>query len=176
MTLELVTMRIETDILFHWAAHIGVKITYTRLPVGCLGVADASEKIIKLDESLLDCERKLRSVFSEEIGHIIYPPRPGHIRYHSTQFWEAQHSDSAMTKIVVAQDERKALDWATGVLIPDVEFYRIIREGRCQLWEIEDTFDVERWLVEHKIGYYRRKQRVAGKKVRWRDIIRRSHY
>lgn len=166
-------MRVSTDILFHWAARIGVKIVYTNLPSGCLGKADATRKAIKLDKSLLDSERKLRSVFSEELGHIISPPRFGHIRYHSIGFYETAYDESSNIKRIVAQDERKALDWATGILLPDVEFGRIMENGNYTLWEIEEIFDVERWLIEHKIGYYRRKQWNLGRRVKWRDLIRR---
>jgi hypothetical protein len=38
-------------------------------------------------------------------------------------------------------------------------------------WNIH--FDVEPWLIEHRIGYLRRKARENGQKVKWRGLIRR---
>ena len=103
--------KMNTDLLFYWARKMGVKIIFTKLKKGCLGRANAAKKIIKLDVSLADDHRALEAVFSEEIGHVLFPPRPGHIRYHSKDFHERE--DCSVVKNTVAQDERKTLDWAT---------------------------------------------------------------
>ncbi|HBX22620.1 MAG TPA: ImmA/IrrE family metallo-endopeptidase [Desulfotomaculum sp.] len=159
------------DTLFVWAKALKIRIIYKKLNPGLLGRADATKMVVTLDPSLRDKPRELKCVLAEEIGHILYPPRPGHIRYHSMGFWETDNC--GQTKITVAQDERKALDWATSVLMPDVEFNRIMEEGNHYLWEIADEFGVEQWFLEHKIGYYRLKAREMGRKVKWRDLIRR---
>ncbi len=162
---------VSIDTLFVWAKALNIRIIFKKLKPGLLGRADATKKVVMLDPSLRDKPRELKCVLAEEIGHIIFPPRPGHIRYHSTGFWETDNN--GQTKITVAQDERTALDWATGVLMPDVEFNRIMENGNCTLWEIAEEFDVEQWFIEHKIGYYRRKQRDTGRMVKWGDLIRR---
>ena len=164
-------MNISLDTLKSLAVIYGISIVYEKLPKGLLGKANAETKTITLDVLLKDNPRQHKCVLAEEIGHIIIPPRPGHIRYHSLDSWRCENF--GLTKTIVAQDERKALDWATGVLIPNVEFDRIMAKGSYTLWEIEEVFEVERWLVEHKIGYYRRKQRDMGRRVKWRDLIRR---
>jgi Zn-dependent peptidase ImmA (M78 family) len=166
--------KITLEILKNTAEILGIKIVYAKLPPGLLGKANAETKIISLNVSLRDNPVQEKCVLAHEIGHVLYPPRPGHIRYYSRNFLDLNFYERSNIKAIVDQDERKALDWATRVLMPDGEFNRIAEEGNYSLKEIADFFDVEPWLVEHKVGYYRRKQRDAGKKIRWRDIIRRD--
>ncbi len=166
-------MNISLDLLKSMAKIFGIVILYEELPSGQSGKANAETKTVTLDVSLKDNPRQHKCVMAEEIGHILFPPRPGHIRYHSRGFYD--HENCSMVKHIVAQDERKALDWATGVLMPNVEFNRTMANGGYLISEIEEMFEVEDWVVQHKIGYYRRKENEAGRKVKWRDIIRREN-
>ena len=163
--------RITNDNLLYWARLLGIEIMYRNLHNDLLGQANATEKIITLDRALKFNPRQLKCILAEEIGHILYPPRPGHTRYHSAGFYRRE--DCSIVKHTVAQDERKARDWATNVLMPDVEFNRIMECGIYAIGEIAELFEVEPWLVEHKIGYYRRREQASGRKVKWRNIIRR---
>jgi len=155
-----------------------IKIIFENLRqinISYLGKADASNKIITLDISLRENTRESKCVLAEEIGHILYPPRPGHIRYHSRGYWQIEHHDRSLMGVIVAQDERKALDWATRVLIPDDEFWQANKEcGMDKIYLLVDWFDVEPWVVNLKIGYLRRKRKAAGEKLKWRDIIKRD--
>lgn len=162
---------ISNEGLFVWARALDIKVVFINLRPGLLGKANAARKLIILALSLKDNPRELKCVLAEEIGHILFPPRPGHIRYHSKGFHDRE--DCSMVKHTVAQDERKALDWATSVLLGNVDFARIKSVGAKDVNELADYFDVEPWFMEHRIGYLRRKAEDSGQKVRWRDIIRR---
>lgn len=166
---------ITTERLFIWANIFGIKVAFKNLKElnpGPLGLADAEGKSIELDQSLMGSPCQLKSIFAEEIGHILYPPRPGHIRYHSRGFWRREDCESI--RQTVAQDERKALDWATGVLMPDVEFGQIMEAGNMTLAEIAERYEVDPLLAKHKVSYYRRKERMSYRKTRWRDLIKRK--
>ena len=71
-----------------------------------------------------------------------------------------------MIKNTVAQDERRALDWATGVLLGNVDFDRIKVVGTSSVGQLAEYFDVEPWFMEHRIGYLRRKAWYTGQQVR----------
>ena len=114
--------------------------------------------------SLLDNPRQAKCVLAEEIGHILFPPRPGHIRYHSKNFYEKENC--SMIKCTVVQDERLARDWATNILLGNVDSCHIVAVGARSVGELADHFDVEPWLIEHRIGYLRRKARENGQKVK----------
>lgn len=168
---------ISTDLLFYWAREYGIRVVFKPLQVhhpGRLGIADTAKKIIKLDISLESMPQLLKCVFAHEIGHFIYPPRPGHIRYHSRSYIDIDHRERSNIKAIVHQDERLALRWATSILLPDVEFSRIMTSGNYTVNEIADYFDVDPLFVRIKIGYYRAKERERGRKTRWRDLIRRE--
>ena len=141
---------------------------------GLLGKADATKREIILDISLKDNRREQKCVLAEEIGHILYPPRPGHIAYHSRGYYDYDNIKRSMIKVTVAQDERMALDWATNALISDVEFWRAIEEGENTLGHLQEYFSVTEWFIRLKIGYIRRKARGDGQRLKWRDIIRRT--
>lgn len=136
-----------------------------------LGMADASNGTIYLDLTLNQSPRQHRCVLAEEIGHIVYPPRPGHIRYHSRQYMDRDCIDRSNIRAIVAQDEHKALKWATNALIPDVEFWRVIGEGENNVYQLVEKFDVEPWFLLLKIGFIRRQARDGGKRLKWRDLI-----
>lgn len=159
--------------MYVFAQGLGIKISVKDLQSkkpGLLGKANAKTKEIELDISLLDDTRKHKCVLAEEIGHILYPPRQGHTAYHSRNFFN--YDNRGNIEAIVAQDERKALDWATNVLISDVEFYRVIKNN-VTLFQLTEYFDVDEWFMRHKIAYVRRKARNEGTKLKWRDIIRR---
>ena len=162
------------NILFYWVKAIGVNLVFSSLRPGLLGMADAGSMTITLDQSLKDKPRKLRCILAEEIGHILFPPRPGHIRYHSTWFVDIESTEQSNIKVIVAQDERKALQWATSVLMPDVEFWRKKDSGVDTIHGFADCFEVEEWFVRLKIGYLRMKAKSDGNKFRWRDIIKKE--
>lgn len=168
---------ITIDKLSTMAWEFGIKVVYqdlrSRHP-DLLGMADAEQRVIILDKSLSGSQRKLKCILAEEIGHVLYPPRPGHIAYHSTEFIQSDFNGRSNLKIIVAQDERKALTWATGVLIPDVEFWRAVDNGINTIYELSDYFDVEEWFMRLKIGYIRMKAREEGNRLKWRDLIRRT--
>lgn len=166
---------ITTDSLFEWAYIFGIKVVFKNLKglhPGPLGLADAEKKIIELDQSLKDSPRQLKAILAEEIGHILYPPRPGHIRYHSRGFWQSE--DCGSIQQTVAQDERKALDWATNVIMPNVEFSRIVKDGNLSLGELAEHYEVDPLFAKHKVSYYRRKERMSGRRVKWKELIRRD--
>lgn len=162
----------STDILFVWARALDIKVAFTRLRPGLLGRADAARKLILLDLSLQENPRSLKCILAEEIGHILFPPRPGHVRYHSRGFCRSE--DCSMIKHTVAQDERKARDWATTVLLGNVDLSRIKETGASSINELAGYFDVEPWFMEHWIGYLRRREWETGRKVKWRDLLQRK--
>lgn len=168
---------ITLDKLYIIARELAIEVKFRNLRQmhpDLYGMADASIRTILLDVTLNKRPRQLKCVMAEEIGHIIYPPRPGHIRYHSKQYMDRDCIDRSNIRAIVAQDERKALLWATNVLIPDVEFWRVIREGENTIYQLTEKFDVEPWFLLLKIGFIRRQARDDGQKIRWRDIIRRG--
>jgi len=138
------------------------------------GIADSARKLITLDQSLRNNQRLLKCVLAEEIGHILYPPRPGHLAFHEAGYTYADHNSRSNIKAIVAQDERKALQWATSVLMPDVVFWRVVRDGINSVYDLADWFDVEEWFVSIKIGFIRRQAWDSGQKLKWRQIIRRE--
>ncbi len=167
---------ITLDYLILMVEGLNIRLIYRDLNknnVGLLGEADASNRTITLDCSLVDYPREHKSVLAEEIGHVLYPPRPGHIAYHARGYYDTDHIERCNIRATVAQDERMALDWATGVLMPDVEFWRVVEEGENTLWQLADWFEVTEWFVRIKVGYIRRKARENGKRLKWNDIIRR---
>jgi len=168
---------ITTDRLFFWARLFGITVVFKNLQKkhpGLLGVADAENMRVTLDSSLKNTPLQLRCILAEEIGHILFPPRPGHIRYHSRGFWDIDHYERSNIKHIVAQDERKAIDWATNILLPNVELSHIMSIGARNIYELADYYDVEPWFMAFKINYLKRKARTHGEKVRWKDILKKG--
>lgn len=137
-------------------------------------MADATKKAITIDWLLRNNYRQLKCVLAEEIGHILFPPRPAHIRYHSKDFIHEDCIEMGNTTVIVDQDERKARKWAAKVLMPDDEFWQALREGTNTIYRLAEWFDVEEWFVLMKIGYVRVQARESGIKLKWRDIINRE--
>lgn len=77
-----------------------------------------------------------------------------------------------MDKIQQAQDERKALEWASDILMPNVEFSRAVSEGCSSVYDLAEWFDVTEWFVYRKLGIIKVKYRELGIKLRSRDYFR----
>lgn len=171
-------MRIITiEMLKNMAALLGIKVMYENLHPNLQGKASTETKTVTLNASLRDNPIQEKCVLAHEIGHILFPPRPGHVRYHSRVFYDLEFDERSSTKETVAQDETKAQDWAICVLMPDVEFNRIMenKEEKMSIPEIAEFFEVETSFANDRIAYYRRKEESAGRKVpKWRDLIRRE--
>lgn len=168
---------ISAERLFIWADKLGIKVVFRNLRKqhpDLLGMADASIRVATLDSSLRFDWRQQKCILAEEIGHILFPPRSGHVRYHSKSFIYSDCIDRSLTKIIVAQDERKALQWATSVLMPDVEFWGAVKDGANTVYQLAEWFNVEEWFVLLKIGFIRRQAREEGQRLKWRDIISRE--
>ena len=77
------------DNLFDLADELGIDYAYDDLHnkqhPNLDGYADASKRLIVMDKSLLEKPRHHKCVLAEEIGHILFPPRPGHVAYHTTE-------------------------------------------------------------------------------------------
>ena len=124
------------------------------------GYADSEKKLIVLDISLTDNPRHHKCVLAEEIGHIIFPPRPGHITYHMKGYHKLDHHFRSNIKAIVSQDERKALRWATSLLIPDAGLRTAAKNSMESIDDLAEWFDVEKWFMEIRMSYYELK---AGK-------------
>lgn len=77
-----------------------------------------------------------------------------------------------MDKIQQAQDERKALEWASDILMPNVEFSRAVSEGCSSVYDLAEWFDVTEWFVYRKLGIIKAKYRELGVKMRSRDYFK----
>lgn len=146
---------IDLDLLKKQAEIFVIRIIYKPLPDGLHGESNADTMTVTLDAKLLDNPRQHLCVLAEEIGHI--PPRPGHTRYQSKGFYSRE--DCSMIKHTVAQDERKARDWAISLLLGNVDLSRIMEVGARSINELADYFGVEPWFMSHRIGYLQRKAR-----------------
>jgi hypothetical protein len=166
---------ITNDHLVLIASLLGARVTYSNLhAVHTRLEAYTRFPVIHLDRSLECRPRQHRCVLAEEVGHICYPPRPGHVAYHVADSWDKlDHAARDNLAVIVAQDERKALQWATGLLIPDSAFWRFAEKGPHRLEDWLEEFDVERWFLEAKIGLLRVSQ-PPKKRLKWREIIQRS--
>ena len=118
------------------------------------GYADAEKKLIVLDVSLKDNPRHHKCVLAEEIGHIIFPPRPGHIAYHMRDYHKLDHHSRSNIKAIVSQDERKALRWATSFLIPDAALRVAAKDSVNSIDELAEWFDVEKWFMIFRLDFY----------------------
>jgi len=168
--------KITLEMLKNMAETLSIKLVYESLHPNLYGKANAETKTITLNASLMDNPIQERCVLAHEIGHILYPSRPGHERYHSKGFEDLEANERGNTKATVAQDERMAQDWAITVLMTNVEFNRIMEneEEKMSIPEIAEFFEVLPSFVEDRIAYYRRKEEAAGRRVpKWRDLIRR---
>ena len=117
------------------------------------GYADTEKKLIVLDLSLRDNPRHHKCVLAEEIGHILFPPRPGHIAYHMKGYHKLDHQCRSNIKAIVSQDERKALRWATSFLIPDAILQAAAKNNIDSIEDLAEWFDVEKWFLLFRLDY-----------------------
>ncbi|RYD02603.1 hypothetical protein N752_25075 [Desulforamulus aquiferis] len=73
--------------MYNLANELEIKVVITNLTPGLLGKANARTKTIYFEKSS-KLHQKHKCIMAEEIGHIISPPRHGHIAYHSINFYE----------------------------------------------------------------------------------------
>jgi Zn-dependent peptidase ImmA (M78 family) len=123
--------------------------------------------IILLDKSLHSNLKTHRCVAAHELGHHFHPPRSGIIVFHSNNY-------SSQQGITIHQDENKALRWSTELLMPSKEVWAAIKNGYDSVSALADYFNVTEWFARAKIGYIRREERKKGRKLKWRDIIRKE--
>ena len=117
--------------------------------------------VIILDESLKNHRRLHKCVLAEEIGHYNTAPRSNYLIAYG----------SYNNKIIMSQDERKALQWATDFLIPDVDLTKAVHSGCRSCFELAEYFDVTEWLVYRKLGFLKMCFRRTGLKVRGKDLF-----
>lgn len=123
---------------------------------------------ILLDKSLDRPEnRRLhKCVLAEELGHHFTIPRTNIFKLYGSC------SIEYLDRIQQAQDERKALEWASDILMPNVEFSRAVSEGCRSVYDLAEWFDVTEWFVYRKLGIIKVKYREMGIKLRSRDYFR----
>lgn len=122
--------------------------------------------IIMLDKSLLHKPKLHRCVAAHELGHHFYPPRSGFIAFHHNNIFNSQQ------EITTHQDENKALRWGTELLMPSGDVWDAIDDGYDTVPALAEFFDVTEWFARAKIGYIRREERAKGRRLKWRDIIK----
>jgi len=138
--------------LWEIADEFGVFATFAPLQKknpGLLGIYISDWPAIFLDESIRNYRRIQKCILAEEIGHHLTVPRTDFRRVyrHYTRYGECNET------IMFAQDERRALRWATGFLIPDVELCRALAKGYRSCYELAEHFDVTEWFVYRKLEF-----------------------
>lgn len=123
--------------------------------------------IIVLDKLLLSRPQNHRCILAHEIGHYFHPPRSGVVVFHT-------HSLYGNEEIILSQDERKAMRYATNLLMPSEEVWKAISDGYNTIPLLADFFYVTEWFARAKINFMRVEEKEQGKKLKWRDIIRKS--
>lgn len=102
---------------------------------------------ILLDKSLDKPEnRRLhKCILAEELGHHFTVPQTNIFKLYGSC------SIEYLDKIQQAQDERKALEWASSFLMPNVEFNQAVSNGLQTVWDLAEWFDVTEWFVYRKL-------------------------
>jgi Zn-dependent peptidase ImmA (M78 family) len=123
---------------------------------------------ILLDKSLAKPEnRRLhKCILAEELGHHFTVPRTNIFKLYGSC------SIECLDKIQQAQDERKALKWASDILIPNVELSRAVSDGCQSVYVLAEWFDVTEWFVFRKLGILETKYRDIGSRIKSRDYSR----
>jgi hypothetical protein len=125
-----------------------------------------ARRLIVLDYSVGRIPRREKCVLAEEVGHIFYPPAGNHIVYHSTRFYDLNAWQRNNLSVLVAKDERQALEWGTSFLIPDNAFWKFAARGP-HFWEDWlDHFDVEDWFMMSKFKFMWHK-----KPFEWTELV-----
>lgn len=104
---------------------------------------DVSGPAIILDKSLTNNYRLHRCVLAEEIGHFFTAPRTNYLVAYT----------SYTTEMIMSQDERKALQWATDYLMPNNIFRQAVKNGFRTVYDLAEFFDVTEWMVYRKINF-----------------------
>ena len=112
-----------------------------------------------------ECSRLHKCVLGEELGHYFTAPQTNIFRIYGSC------SVEYLDKIQQARDERKALEWASNFLIPNVEFNRAVSEGCKNVYDLAEHFQVTEWFVYRKLGIIKAKYREQGIKLRSRDYF-----
>lgn len=158
--------------LFDLIEQEGIYLEYASLfekaNVHGLYLSDSKTNVIILDGNLDKPENiKLhKCVLAEEIGHHFTSPR--------TILYQL-HGSCSLDRLKlkqIAQDEYKALVWATNFIMPNVEFNRAVSEGCRSVYDLSEWFDVTPWFVYRKLGIIKRKYRGMGIKMRSRDYFK----
>lgn len=118
--------------------------------------------IIILDNSLKDFQRIHKCVLAEEIGHFYTSPRSNYLVAYT----------SYASQLAMSQDERKAHQWATDFLIPDIELFKAVEDGFRSCYELAERFEVTEWFVHRKMGFLKMCFRRTGLKVRGRELFK----
>lgn len=117
--------------------------------------------MIILGNHLVHDRRLHKCVFAEEIGHFYTAPRTNLLMTYT----------SANLSAMMDQDERKAMQWATDFLIPDVELSEALKVGYRSCYELAEYFDVTEWFMYRKLGLMKMCFRRTGLKVKGRDMF-----
>lgn len=160
------------NLLYHIIERLGIILRYENLHAKhhlLDGYAWPARGLIVLDTSLRSNPRQEKCVLAEEIGHCLHPPTASHISYHYAGYRHLGQWERDNLAVLVAKDERLALQWGTSFLIPDKMFWEYARQGPHEWWEWLEHFDVEDWFMRAKFGFMRTKH-----PFKWRELVKRS--
>ncbi|AFM43006.1 putative Zn peptidase [Desulfosporosinus acidiphilus SJ4] len=144
-----------------------IKVLYkdfSHLPENIHGLYFYEQRIgplIVLDKNLHHSHRLHRCVLAEEIGHFYTAARTNILTVHT----------SANLQTIENQDERKAAQYATDLLIPDSELIKALESGCRSCFELAEYFDVTEWFMYRKLGFLKMCFRRTGLKVKGRDLF-----
>jgi len=98
--------------------------------------------IIVLDKKLISFPRLHRCVLAEEIGH-----------YFTTTYTNMLMAyTSYVNQIELSRAERKAMQYATSLLIPDKELTKALDMGIRECYELAEHFDVTEDFIRQKLA------------------------
>ncbi len=58
--------------------------------------------------------------------------------------------------------------------MPSAAVWAAIGGGCNTLPMLSERFGVEEWFVRFKVGYIRREEREKGRRLRWRDVLKKG--
>lgn len=137
------------DKLFNILEKENISVRYRALQEQCSSLYglylndEFAGPIIILDQSLQYSTSWHRSVLAEEIGHYYTTPRTNYLVAYT----------SYSKNLIMNQDERKALKWATDFLIPDDDLSEAIQEGYKLHFELAELFNVTEWFMHMKVKF-----------------------
>ncbi|MEM0138554.1 MAG: hypothetical protein QW100_02350 [Thermoplasmatales archaeon] len=155
---------------------MGIDVKYLDLHSQCPyhdGYAWPAKREIAIERSIRGT-RQERAVLAEEIAHFLFGIFADHVAYHDTRYWELGQWERDLLRASVAREERMVVEWASGVQISDIAFWRFKNTGPHEWWEWTEEFWVPDWILQAKVGLIRTKMRENGlRPFRWRDLIKR---